>query len=356
MSIVRIDYTHVGRRTSGIERVTTEQFSGAALSPLPIRPFGAFGSRLHVMAAQTVGLPACAIRNPSDIFIFPGFPPCPYFAFARDRAVLYVHDLFLLTRRADLNRAAKYYMAPMFSIAVRKLRYFLTNSQETARQLRSRCDPAATVIPYRPSIRNVFGLALGDRAERASRPDKLRVVSIGTVEPRKNLIAAADICEALSARLQRPVEHHIIGRLGWGADANLLRKRSSVILHGALDDAQIRPIVEAADILLCTSHQEGLGLPLLEAQYSGIPIVARDAAVFREVVGSSGLFIDTSSPQRAAEQIAHAISDTAWRSKYAAASTSNVARWNKIAESDRVAVVTFLSRLCRTREVRSKWA
>ena len=347
MSIVRVDYTHVGRRTTGIERITTEQFSSAALSPLPIRPFGAGASRLHVMAAQTVGLPACAIRNRSDIFVFPGFPPCPYFAFAPDRAVLYVHDLFLLTRRADLNPAAKYYLAPMFSIAVKKLRYFLTNSRETARQLREHCDPAATIIPYRPRIRNVFDLTIGDRTERASRPDRLRIVSIGTVEPRKNLIAAADICGALAARLRRPVEHHIIGRFGWGEDAELLRKRANVILHGALNDAQIRPLVAAADILLCTSHQEGLGLPLLEAQYSGIPVVAPDAAVFREVVGSSGLFIDPKSPACAAEQIAGAISDACWRRRYATASTANVAGWNTVAENDRAAVVAFLSRLCR---------
>ena len=352
MSIVRIDYTHVGRRNSGIERVTTEQFNSTALAPLPIRPFAAAGGRLHVMAAQTLGLPACAISNPTDIFVFPGFPPCPYFALARDRAVLYVHDLFLLTRRTDLNRAAKYYMAPMFSIAIKTLRYFLTNSQQTANQLQSRCDPSATVIPYRPRIRNVFDLTVGDRPERAARPDKLRIVSIGTVEPRKNLLAAADICEALSARLQCAVEHHVIGRFGWGDDATILRARPNVVLHGALSDAQIRPIVEGADMLLCTSHAEGLGLPLLEAQYAGIPIVAPDAEIFREVVGSSAIMIDPGFPQSAAEQIAQAISQPSWRSQYAAASTANVARWNKIAENDRINVVGFLSRLCRTRAER----
>ncbi len=346
MSVIRVDYTHVGRRASGIERITTEQFSSAALSPLPIRPFGAPGSRLDIIAAQTFGLPVCAISHPSDIFIFPGFPPSPFFAFARNRAVLYVHDLFLLTRRTDLNRAAKYYMAPMFAIAIKRLRYFLTNSQETARQLQSRCHPAATIIPYRPRIRNVFGLAVGNRGERAAYPNSLRVVSIGTVEPRKNYLAAADISEALSARLQRAVEHHIIGRFGWGEDVNLLRERPHVILHGALSDAEIRPIVEAADILLCTSHEEGLGLPLLEAQYCGIPIVAPDAAVFREVVGSAGIFIDPKSPLRAADRIAGAISEDCWRSRYAGTSTANVVRWNALADNDRTEVVTFLSRLC----------
>src|ERR1051326_492243 len=345
MAVVRIDYTHVGRRASGIERITTAQFNGAALSPLDGRPFDASGHPLQIMAAQMIGLPACALGHRSDIFVFPGFPPSPYFAFTPDRSVLYVHDLFLLTRRPDLNRAAKYYMAPLFAMAVNRFRYFLTNSQDTARQLRGRCHPGATIIPYRPRIDNVFGLAVGDRAARPAKPPALRVLSIGTIEPRKNFIAAADICAALAARTGRPVEYHIIGRIGWGGDAEVLRQRPNVVLHGFLDDAQARSVIESADILLCTSHAEGLGLPLIEAQYCGIPVVAPQGDVFSEVLGASGLFIDTASPEQAAERVAEAISDDAWRSRFVAASTANVSRWNATADSDRAAVVAFLSRL-----------
>ena len=345
MAIVRIDYTHVGRRASGIERITTAQFNGTALSPLDVRPFNASGNRLQIMAAQMIGLPACAFGHRSDVFVFPGFPPSPYFAFAAERSVLYVHDVFLLTRRPDLNRAARYYMAPLFAMAVSRFRYFLTNSQDTARQLRSRCHPGATVIPYRPRIENVFGLAVGDRATRPATPPALRVLSIGTVEPRKNFGAAADICAALAARIGRPVEYHIIGRIGWGGDADLLRRRPNVFLHGFLSDAQARPLIESADILLCTSHAEGLGLPLIEAQYCGIPIVAPQGDVFSEVLGASGLLIDTSSPERAAERIAEAMSSDSWRTRYVAASTGNVARWNALADTDRSEVVALLSRL-----------
>jgi len=346
MPVVRVDYTNVGHRASGIERVATEQFNSTALAPLTVEPFiVSGGGRLNIMAAQMVGLPLCAFKKPSDVFVFPCFPPSPYFAVARDRSVLYVHDLFLLTR-SDLNRAAKYYMAPMFRIALKKLRYFFTNSLETTRQLKSCCDPAATVVPYRPWIRNVFELTIRDRAERPAHHTKLSVLSIGTIEPRKNLIAAADICEALSSRLQCAVEYHIVGRFGWGEDADLLGKRPNVVLHGVLSDEEVRSIVESADIFLSTSHEEGLGLPLLEAQFAGIPIVAPEGVVFREVLGSSGIFIDTKTPAHAADQIAQSLADDCWRARYVRASTGNVARWNTIADSDRSKVISFLSRLC----------
>jgi glycosyltransferase involved in cell wall biosynthesis len=349
-AVVTIDYTHVGRRASGIERITVEQFNNVALSPLEIRTYEAPKNRLRIVMAQLLGLPLHAIRNPSDIYLFPGFPPSPYFAFQRDRSILFVHDLFLLTRRTDLNYVAKNYMAPLFYNAIRKFRYFLTNSESTAEELRAYCDPAATIVPYRPHIRNVFGLTFEGRAERPNDPQVLRLVSIGTIEPRKNFPAAVKISAALARQLGREVELHIIGRVGWGVDINLLR-RPNVILHGYVEDARARPIIEASDILLCTSRAEGLCLPLIEAQYSGMPIVAPNERVFREVLGVSGILLDSDLPEQAADQIAGAITMPSWRSHYATASAANIARWNGTAELDRNAVISFLARLAsRPRE------
>jgi hypothetical protein len=102
-TIINVDYTHVRRHTSGIERITLEQFNDTALAPLRVRPHAASNKRLSILFAQMIGLPLHALMNPSDVYVFPGFPPSPYFALQSHRSVLYVHDLFLLTRRADLN-------------------------------------------------------------------------------------------------------------------------------------------------------------------------------------------------------------------------------------------------------------
>ena len=343
-TVVNIDYTHVGHRASGIERVTIDQFNKVTLSPIEVRIYDASGERLRIMLAQMLGLPLHALKNPSEVYIFPGFPPSPYFSFRRDSSVLFVHDLFLLTRRADLNSIAKYYMAPLFYLAIKTFRYFLTNSGTTAEELRSYCNPAATIIPYRPHIRNVFGLTSGGRIERPDAPQAIRIVSIGTIEPRKNFLAAVKICAALSQLLGRKVELHIIGRVGWGVDVDSLRQ-PNVTLHGYVDDATARPIIEASDLLLCTSRAEGLGLPLIEAQYCGMPVVAPNERVFQEVLGTSGILINSELSERAAEQIAVAITVPSWRSHYATASATNIERWNRIAEIDRQAVISFLAGL-----------
>ena len=165
------------------------------------------------------------------------------------------------------------YGAPYSRIAIKRFKCTLFQfsiPKDTAKKLRAFCDPSASVLTYRPRIRNVFGLSIGERCNLPARPQKLTVVTLGTIEPRKNFIAAADICEKLSVLLGCPVELHIIGRSGWGDDAEILSTRPGVVLHGFLNDHEAGKILSASDLYLCSSHEEGLGLPLLEAQYGGL--------------------------------------------------------------------------------------
>lgn len=345
---LQIDHTHLGRRATGIERITRELFSAAALSPLPSDCIEATAGRFGIAMAQNTTMPLRAMQRSNDVFVFSGFPPSPFFSLLRrDRTVMYVHDMFLLTRRSELNSAARYYFSPLFRLAVRNLKYFLVNSEYTGSTLREFCRPEATVMPCRPTVRNVFDLQVGDRAERNVAPSSLKAVAIGTIEPRKNLRAAAQICAALAGRLGIPVQLNVVGRAGWGDDSAWLSQQPNVTLHGALADEDVRTIVESSDFLICTSRDEGLGLPLLEVQHAGLPVLAPDQPVFREVLGNSGLLIDTAKAADAANAAAAIFAKEDWRAASTAKATANVARWNDLARHDQTNVFQFLDRLLK---------
>jgi len=347
---LRIDYSHMRRRATGIERITRELFSPEVLSPLPVDTVAASNGRLGVVLAQNVTLPLNALRHKNDVFMFPGFPPSPYFALARrERTVMYVHDVFLLTRRSELNPAARFYFAPLFSLAVRSLKYFLVNSEYTASTLRPFCRRDAEIMMCRPTVRNVFDLSVGDRATRTATPSSLTVAAIGTIEPRKNFRAAADICKALAARLDIPVNLHIIGREGWGPDAAWLSQQPHVKLLGPLPDREVRAVIEASDLFMCTSRDEGLGLPLLEAQYAGLPVIAPDMPVFREVLGNSGLLTDIQDPDAAAAAIVPLFASANWRVRCMKDAVSNIARWNAVAGADHAKACSFFEALLKLR-------
>lgn len=329
---VFLDLTHLGRHVTGIERISIEQFEKVEFAGAQVTPIRSTGT-LSLIFNQQIRLPLLALLHPSAKFVFPGFPPSPLFVFAKDRVHWYIHDLFLITRRIDLGLRAKLYMAAPFAFAVKRLTHFQVNSQKTAAELAPFVTKHAEIRLYRPSVANVFGLSADGRAGRPAQPRPLKIATLGTVEPRKNYAASLPILDAL-AKAGHPAHLHIIGREGWGEAKDALKGHPNVTIHGYLPAERVKALLEDADLYLCTSHDEGLGLPLLEAQYAGLSVIAPGKAVFREVLGTSAIFIDPSAPQDAAAKITAHLANPDWRACSTAAALANIARWNNLAAGD----------------------
>lgn len=343
---VYLDLTHVGRHVTGLERIAIEQFEKVTFDDAEIVPVRAKGALSMVLKQQFL-LPWLALTHPRAHFIFPGFPPSPVFALLARRVLMYVHDTFLITRRADLSRKARLYMAPQFAFALRHLRRFLVNSEKTLREVQALCGARADIALYRPAVSNVFDVHPSEIKRESEAPAghlpaspgnvparPLRLVTLGTIEPRKNYKAALAILDTLRARGYEGAHLHIIGRKGWGEDAEAIATHPGVTVHGYLSTSDVAAQLRAADLYLCTSHDEGLGLPLLEAQYAGLGIVAPDAPVFREVLATSGIFITPSDPDDAARRISDVLAQPDWRQRARAAAAANIARWNNAALAD----------------------
>ena len=72
---IYVDHTHLGRHVTGLERITLELFSAAALAPLEVIPVTSHGTR-QMVTTQTLGLPM-KLATSSSILLCPGFPPSP---------------------------------------------------------------------------------------------------------------------------------------------------------------------------------------------------------------------------------------------------------------------------------------
>lgn len=339
-----VDHTHCGRHVTGIERITLELFSAEALAPLHVQIVRSSGVPDMIMR-QTLSMPLRLLRDRRAVLLCPGFPPSPLATMFGSRVLPYIHDVFLITRWQDLNPRAKLYMAAPFRLALKKLPRFLVNSQTTRDEVRRFCNPDASIDLYRPAVRNVFGVDHGDRAARDTPPDTFRLLALGTVEPRKNLLAAAEILTALRVRHFPQATLDIVGRFGWGEDARLLQATPGVTLHGYQPIEKVRELIDSADVLISTSHDEGLGLPLLEAQYAGLPVIASDIPVYREVLRGCGLLIDPASPTQACDRIAALAGAPGWRRREAEGAKTNLDRWLADARADHARVIDLIGRL-----------
>jgi glycosyltransferase involved in cell wall biosynthesis len=65
-----------------------------------------------------------------------------------------------------------------------------------------------------------------------------------------------------------------------------------------LERKTLQSIYRRATVLLVTSDREGFGLPVVEALAAGVPVIARDLPVFREVAGGAATFVDSTDPSQ----------------------------------------------------------
>ncbi|MDP4005934.1 glycosyltransferase [Methylobacterium sp. NEAU K] len=337
---IYLDQTHLRSHVTGIERITLDLFAPGRLAPHEVRPITS-GSLPGMIAQQQLGLPLRALLDRGALFLFPGFPPGPLCAVAAERCLLYVHDTFLLDRPEDLSLRSRIYLSPSFASALRWCPNLFVNSRTTGEAVRAVCARRARIALLRPAVRDAFGL--GDLPGPATYVPgvPLRLLAIGTIEPRKDYSAALALTAALN-RAGVPAELHLVGRVGWGRHPFLDAPPPYLHLHGYVSDAELRSLAGSCHLLLSTSKAEGLGLPLLEVQHGGLPVVAPDAAVFREVLGSSGLLIRPEAPDAAAAAL------TTWiagggLARAAGASRANVARWNADAAEDERRFGRFLA-------------
>jgi alpha-1,3-rhamnosyl/mannosyltransferase len=116
-------------------------------------------------------------------------------------------------------------------------------------------------------------------------------LSVGTIEPRKNLLLALRAFAALPDAIRTACPLVLAGPWGWRADAERAffetTGRAAGVRHlGYVPDDALPALYTAAQALVYPSHYEGFGLPPLEAAACGTPTLANfNCAAVREVMG-----------------------------------------------------------------------
>ena len=169
-------------------------------------------------------------------------------------------------------------------------------------------------------------------------PGSRLLLSVGTVEPRKNHRYMLEVLDVLW-NLDWSVSWVIAGRPGWYMDHWMRELREHpeygkrIFYLPEADDADLAALYGAAEYLFQLSLGEGFGLPLVEAAANGIPVICSDIPVFREI-GKDLSF--TYCPLNSAEHAARIIKDLFEQREHVGASAKTAPvhpfRWADSAE------------------------
>jgi len=218
------------------------------------------------------------------------------------KTLLTVHDLSFIRVPNTASPSLKTYLDAVVPRSVKKANHILADSQATKDDLIDLYDTPKNKITvllsgvdkrFEPitdtasieQIRGKYGLR-----------DKRYILSVGTVQPRKNY---SRVIRAISNLQEKGLDVHyaIVGGKGWLEDEMYqtiedTQLQDYVHVLGFVDDDDLSALYTSSECLILTSLYEGFGLPILEAMACGTPIITSNISSLPEVAGNAGILVD----------------------------------------------------------------
>ncbi|MDP8986463.1 MAG: glycosyltransferase family 4 protein [Pseudomonadota bacterium] len=235
---------------------------------------------------------------------------CPF-----SRTILTIHDCVAMQRGTGFKRFIMWML--WFWLPVRTAAAVVVVSEQTRRDL-------LKTVAVRESKVRVIPNFVDPAFDFSVRPFPLaqpRVLHVGTA-PNKNLQRVIAALKAI---------HCVLVVVGVLPDAVLEELEASGILcenHVAVDHEAMVELYRNADIISFPSTYEGFGMPIVEGQAVGRPVLTSDLDPMRSVAGPGGaLFVDPLSVDAIRQGFRALMSDGALRSRLVAAGRDNCRRF-----------------------------
>lgn len=213
------------------------------------------------------------------------------------RSLYVVHDLVPVLNPQHVPPGQPARCEAHLAQALRHASGVVCNSRSTLADLRMFATDRSLPLP--PSVCVPLAPELPLTRVMARPQARPYFVCIGSIEPRKNQAMLLQVWQRLVDHLGDEAPGLVlIGHRGFEGEA-IARQierspalRGTVLELGSCNDEQMVGWLRHAQALLCPSLAEGFGMAVVEAMSHGVPVIASDLAVFREMAGDLPEYLD----------------------------------------------------------------
>ncbi|MCS7287390.1 MAG: glycosyltransferase family 1 protein [Anaerolineae bacterium] len=285
--------------------------------PRRVVPWGAYRWRSTAALCHFLGLNMDSLFRGVDLFhatehLLPRF--------SRIKTVFTLHDLIFLFHpetHKPMNRWFLTLMMPRFLRAADAVITVSECTKKDAMRFYNIPEEKITVIyeGVSPRFHPVSSEIVGAVRLKYGLPERF-ILYVGTIEPRKNLIALLEALHYLLTTYH--LQLVIVGKKGWLYEGFFRRLRElgleeRVHFTGYVPDEDLPALYSAADLFVFPSLYEGFGLPVLEAMACGVPVICSNTSSLPEVAGDAALLVDPTDVQALAKAIERALTDETLR-------------------------------------------
>jgi len=230
-------------------------------------------------------------------------------ASVKTKKIITIHDLIFLRYPKDYSWFDRNMHEKKVRFACKQADTVIAVSEQTKRDIMTFLHvPEKKIQVIYPTIAQSFkdsaisALEIQLTQQKYALPSQF-VLYVGSLTQRKNVISLIQAMEILT--LDTPLI--IVGKgnlekeLHQYIDNKQLTKK--IKLFSSVSDAELQAFYKLASVFVYPSVFEGFGLPIQEAMYSGLPIIAGNNSCFSEAGGKGGLYVNQTNPHELAENI-----------------------------------------------------
>lgn len=142
------------------------------------------------------------------------------------------------------------------------------------------------------------------------------LLSVGTLEPRKNLTTLVTAFERLPQKMRQRWPLALVGPKGWLYEAienrlEQLERNGELVRIGYVSDDMLPMLYSGAAGFIFLSVYEGFGMPALEAAACGTPILTSIGTAMDEIVGTVAELVDPLDEVACTESLRRLLEDPA---------------------------------------------
>lgn len=138
------------------------------------------------------------------------------------------------------------------------------------------------------------------------------ILSVGSIEPRKNLLGLLKAYNLLDENVKKEYKLVLIGFKGWN-NSELMEiieaNKDNILYLGFISDEDLAKVYNLASCFVFPSFYEGFGLPPIEAMACGTPVLCSDNSSLPEVCSDAAIYCNPNSIEDISKKITIILSD-----------------------------------------------
>ncbi len=282
-----------------------------------MRPIRWCPGRIAQLAWKTIQWPPYDMfSGNADVYHFPNFiiPPL-----RNKKSVVTIHDMSFVPYPHFAEGRNVRYLNAHIKNTVKRADAIITVSHFSAREICTYLGvPEERVFAIHHGISDTFARPGEEETARVlteCKLDRPYLLTVGTIEPRKNIPLLIDIFEKLE---DFDGDLVIAGGLGWKYEPIMERiknspRAESIRCPGYTADEQLPALYAGASAFMVTSYYEGFGFPPVEAMACGTPVISSTGGSLAEVLGEGAVLVDSTSSEAWLDPVRKVLGDSSFR-------------------------------------------